>query len=269
MDLSKILSVLPRQIISSEEILRSFNKEFNQMPILSSGSKNFDKVLEGGFKKGLPYLIFGPNRTGKTQLCHQLCVQAYKLFMEEGLKYNILYIDTENTFRPERLTELCEAKGIDSNEALKSINVSNIISNSAFLLVLEKIEKLVENIPNNLLIIDSINNHYRSEQGDPEKPYNKVKNDFIEILTRINLLTKNFNCFTITTAQVTPNFLDNAIIQDLPVGNLFINHFFSEFLYLSHKEDNKNFVHLINSLVMPEKRILYKITAEGIEDYRL
>jgi DNA repair protein RadA len=269
MEISEVLNIDKTQIIEPNNIISEFSKKLDEKSIINSGSKNFDKVLDGGFKKSNVYLIFGQNRTGKTQLCHQICVQAYKLFSEENNKFNIFYLDSENTFRPERITQLCKAQEMDSNAILKNIRVSNIMSNSAFLLVLKKLEKELETASQSIIIIDSINNHYRSEQGDPNIKYKKAKSDFISILSKIDILTKKFNTFTIAAAQVSPNFVEGAIVQDLPVGNIFLNHFFSEFLFLSHKEDNKKFVHLINSHNIPEKKVLYKITSEGIEDYKI
>jgi DNA repair protein RadA len=267
MEISEVLDIKKTQIFYPKDIISGPSNRIDEKSVLSSGSKNFDKVLEGGFHKNIIHLIFGSNRTGKTQLCHQICVQAYKLFIKEKNKFNILYIDTENTFRPERITQLCKAQEIDPNEILKSIEVSNIMSNSAFLRLIDKLEEKLQSASNNILIIDSINNHFRSEQGDPNIKFKIVRNEFKTILEKINILTSRFECFTIATAQVAPNFTEAAIIQDLPVGNIFLNHFFSEFLYLSHKEDNKKFVHLINSHIVPEKKILYKITSDGIEDY--
>ncbi len=269
MNISEILNINETQILQKITLMSNISNKLNEYSILNSGSKNFDKVLNGGFKKGLVYLIFGQNSTGKTQLCHQVCIQAYKLFKEKKKKFQIFYIDAENTFRPERITQLCKSQELDSNEILKSIKVSNIMSNSTFLLMLEKLEKKLSLESNNILIIDSINNHYRVEQGDPNIAFKITKNEFILILKKIDFLTKKFNLFTIATAQVTPNFIEGAVVQEFPVGNVFLNHFFSEFIYLSHKEENKKFVHLINSHFNPEKKVLYKITSEGIEDYKI
>ena len=184
MEIFDVLRIQKTQLIETKDIVSEFSKRLEEKSIINSGSKNFDKVLGGGFKKSQIYLIFGQNRTGKTQLCHQLCIQAFKLFSEESNKFNILYLDSENTFRPERINQLCKSQGLDSDAILKSIKVSNIMSNSALLLVLNKLQKKLEESSQNFVIIDSINNHYRSEQGDPNFKYKRVKNDFILILKK-------------------------------------------------------------------------------------
>ena len=269
MGIAEVLQIGKGQILQTTDIINGITNASGEKMLISSGSKNFDKILNGGFNKSSIYLIFGQNRTGKTQLCHQICIQAFKRFSEKSENFKVLYLDSENTFRPERIIQLCKAQKLDPNAVLKSIRVSRIISNNAYLKVLNNLEEEFKNSSLNLIIIDSINNHYRSEQGDPNINFKKTKNDFLTILKRIDMLTKQFNLFTIATAQVSPNFLENAIVKELPVGNIFLNHIFSEFLYLSFKEADKRFVHLINSHKLPEKKVLYKITSEGIEDYKI
>jgi len=266
MEISKLLQIKQEQVIQYRRLINDFNAEEKQKIILNSGSINFDKVLKGGFSSGKVYLVFGANRTGKTQVSHQLCVQAFKHSLEENNSFNIMLLDTENTFRPERIKQLCEARHLDFNNTLKKIMVSSIMSSSTLLLSLDKVEEELKNKSGGILIIDSINNYYRVEQADS---FNSAKITFLQILNKINELTQKFNLITIVLAQVSPNFGESAIIRDLPVGSIFLNHFFSEVLYLNINEEDQYFVHLLNSHSLPEKKLLYKITSSGIEDNKL
>ena len=274
MDLSKILKINQEKIISIQNLpIKSLKHDFNTIHI-STDSKNLDSVLGGGFFFGKKYLIFGANRTGKTQLIHQLCIQAYKQLMElnpmqttENLKM-IYYLDTENTFRPERIKELASTRNVEYNKILKSILVAKIMSNSALLMALKNIEEQLNKDQDAILLIDSINNYYRSEQGYENLSFHRIKKTFIQILNKLNNLNKKFNICIIATAQVAPNFTNDALIENIPVGNQYLNHFFSEYLFLSHR-DQKNYAHLVDSSVLPEKKVLYKITSEGISDYKI
>ncbi|MFX0176654.1 MAG: ATPase domain-containing protein, partial [Candidatus Hodarchaeota archaeon] len=229
----------------------------------TTGSRNFDKVLSGGFQSKQMYLIFGANKTGKTQICHQMCIQAFKQ------NFGTIYIDTENTFRPERIKELAIAQSLDHNRVLKKILVSKIMSTSAMLLKLNEVKEILEKNKNEILIVDSINNHFRVEMGDKSKTFHQVRNTFMRILEIFNNLTNRFNLITIATAQVTPNFNDKDILREYPVGLTFLSQYFSEFIYLSYKEKEEGYAHLINSYLFPEKKILYKISNKGIEDYKI
>jgi len=140
------------------------------------------------------------------------------------------------------------------------------MSNSALLLSLKNI---VENLKNNhgsVLIFDTINNYYRSDLSNNNISFTKTKDIFLKILEKIDKLTKEYNLITIVTAQVSPNFTENAIIRELPVGNQFLNHFFSNYIYLSYKNEEKSYVQMINSLGISNKKLIFKITSNGIQD---
>jgi len=263
MNPSDILNIKKDQIIELDSIIRELKTNKKEKMPISSGSKYIDNILGGGFHPGKVYLIFGANKTGKTQLSHQLCVQSYLEGINQKNTKNtriVYYFDTENTFRAERIRELASTRGLVSDNILKSIIVSKIMSNSALVLALNKLEEKIKNRNGDVLIIDSINNYYRYEQE---------KKPFMKILKKLDDLTKKFGLITIVTAQITPNFVDNAIIKERPVGNQFLNHFLTEYLYLSSRDKDSNYIHLVNSSFLPEKKVSYKITSAGIEDHSI
>ena len=272
MNIHEILEIKKNQIIGLSEI-DSLSKDFKKSQIiLPLGQRNFDDVLEGGFYSGKKYVIFGPNKTGKTQLCHQLCVQAYKHFHEIfGPKNDkfIYYFDTENTFRPERIEELLAPTKFEIDRVLKNILISKIMSNSALLLALKNFKKNIVKGTGGILIIDTINNHYGSDFSNKNLAFQRARDRFISILEIINELTNRHNLITILTSQVVSNFSKKNIIQEIPLGYQFLNHFFSEFVYLSKENKEKNYIQLVNSLDHPEKKVLYNITSKGIHDYKI
>lgn len=80
---------------------------------LTTGSKELDKLLEGGIETGSLTEVFGEFRTGKTQLCHTLCVACQLPLDAGGGEGKAMYIDTEGTFRPHRLTAIAERFGLN------------------------------------------------------------------------------------------------------------------------------------------------------------
>ncbi len=273
--INQILGIDKHQVIKLQNIHDTLEINRNKIYILASGAKNFDDTIGGGFYKGNKYLIFGANKTGKTQLCHQLCVQAFiqfsKIVNNSKIKNKqfVFYFDTENTFRPERIKELILKYDVNYDKILKNILVSKIMSNSAFLLSLKELEKFLEKNTITILIIDSINNYYNSDLANKSISVNKAKEIFLRILALINKLTLEYSLITITTAQVTLNLNKDSPLRVLPVGNSILNHFFSEYVYLDYKEQDKRYVQLVNSINLPEKRLLYKITSSGIQDYKI
>ncbi len=88
---------------------------------ITTGCKELDKLLEGGFETGSITEIFGEFRTGKTQICHQLCVTCQLKVEEGGGEGKALYIDTEGTFRPERLVAIAERYGLNPDDVLDNV----------------------------------------------------------------------------------------------------------------------------------------------------
>jgi len=143
------------------------------------------------------------------------------------------------------------------------------MSNNALLLKLNELDFMIKSNNIKLLIIDSINNFFRIERSDKQLSFLKAKTTYLKILEKINSLTRRFQLITILTAQVAPNFVEEAVVKEFPVGIQYLNHFFSEILYLSYKEKDMIYIHLVNSHLLPEKKVLYSITKRGIEDYKM
>jgi len=261
MDIPKTLKIDEEQVIKLKNISEQNSASSKDNTFHSSGSNVLDSILNGGFCPGRMYLFFGANNTGKTQICHQFCVQSSK-----NSKY-VFYLDTENTFRAERIRELDDSDELDSNNILKNIYVSKAMSNVSILYTLNDLETRLKDDHHQVLIIDSINNYFRYEQGEESIPYDSAKEIFMQIINKINEITIKYDLITLATAQITSNFIKNAIVRELPVGNQFLNHFFSEHLYLGKDQEIKNFIHLVNSQNLPEKKIFFRITSDGINEY--
>jgi len=255
--------IFKSNLIDTKKIISEIERTKHEKTLISTGSKNFNKAIGGGFFSGKVYIVFGANKTGKTQICHQLSVQMFEN------SFKVIYLDTENTFRPEGVRELADSSKYNSEKTLKNIYVSKIMSNNALLLKLNELDSIIKSNNIKLLIIDSINNFFRIERSDKQISFLKAKTTYFKILEIINKLTQEFQLVTILTAQVAPNFIEDAVVKEFPVGIQYLNHFFSEVLYLSYKEKDINYIHLVNSHFLPEKKVRYSITKRGIEDYKI
>ncbi|WP_297535210.1 DNA repair and recombination protein RadA, partial [Thermococcus sp.] len=97
---------------------------------ISTGSKALDKLLGGGIETQAITEVFGEFGSGKTQLAHTLAVMVQKPPEEGGLGGSVIWIDTENTFRPERIRQIAEARGLDPDEVLKNIYVARAFNSN-------------------------------------------------------------------------------------------------------------------------------------------
>lgn len=87
---------------------------------ISTGSSDLDRLLGGGIQSMSITEVFGEFRTGKTQLSTTLCVSV-QVPDAQGNSYKAAYIDTEGTFRPERISEIATRFGLDPEEVLDNV----------------------------------------------------------------------------------------------------------------------------------------------------
>jgi len=260
MKFKNFLNTREGELIDLKNIIENSSKVKEGKIKMPTGTDNLDDIFQGGLSSGNIYLIFGASNTGKTQFCHQMCIQS---IINEKIVY---YLDTENTFRAERISELAICRNIKPEKILKNIYVSKIMSSSMLIVSLKDIERKLRDHDGGILLIDTINNHFRVDQGDIKSSYIDVKRKFLKTLDLLDLTTQRFNLISIITAQISSNFLNDPLIREIPVGNQFLNHYISEYLYLRVENEKMNSAHLVNSQYLPEKKKYYKITQRGLEN---
>jgi len=128
---------------------------------ITTGTASFDTLMGGGFETGAITECFGEFGSGKTQIGHLLAVNTLKA----DPTATVVYIDTENTFRPERLVQLAVGAGLDPDEALRRIMVARAYNSDHQMLLAEKVESLITEQGKNvkLVVVDSLTSHFRAE----------------------------------------------------------------------------------------------------------
>ena len=105
---------------------------------ISTGAKSFDDLLGGGVETKAVTEVYGEFGTGKTQLCHTLCIMVQQDRKTGGLGGKAVYIDTENTFRPERIAAIVQARGFDPHKSLENIIVAKAYNSAHQELIIEE-----------------------------------------------------------------------------------------------------------------------------------
>ncbi|RLF26612.1 MAG: DNA repair and recombination protein RadA [Thermoplasmata archaeon] len=232
---------------------------------LTSGSKSLDELLGGGFETQSITELFGEFGSGKTQIAHQLCVNVQLPVEKGGLDGDAFYIDTENTFRPERIKQMAEHLGLDASETLKRIHVARAYNSNHQMLLVEKVKELSKEIPARLLIIDSLTAHFRAEYvgrgalADRQQKLNKHMHD----LLRWGDLNDGVIC---VTNQVSAK--PDALFGDptRPIGGHIVGHTATFRIYLRKSKGEKRIARLIDSPHLPEGEAVFSITREGVRD---
>jgi DNA repair protein RadA len=130
---------------------------------ITTGSKSLDALIGGGVETQAITECFGAFGSGKSQIGFQLAVNVQLPKSEGGLNSKCVFIDTESTFRPERITQLAQAKGLDSKKVLKNIFVAKAYNSDHQVILAEKIKDLMKEEKIGLVIVDSLMSHFRSD----------------------------------------------------------------------------------------------------------
>ena len=195
----------------------------------------------------------------------QLAVNATMPLEKGGLDGDVVIIDTENTFRPERIVQIAEAQGVDPMETLQKIHVARAFNSSHQMLLVEKAAEMAVKTPVKLLIVDSLTAHFRSEYvgrgtlAERQGLLNKHMHD----LLRFGDVS---NAVITVTNQVAAK--PDAFFGDptRPVGGHIVGHASTFRVYLRKSKGGKRIARLIDSPNLPEAECVITVSEEGIRD---
>jgi len=233
---------------------------------ITTGSKSFDELMGGkGFESQAITEFFGEFGSGKTQIVHQMCVNAQLPEEKGGLSSHVFYIDTENTFRPDRIKQMTEAYDLDTDEILSKIHVARAYNSSHQMLLAEKVNELSKEFSARLLIVDSLTSHFRAEfvgrgaLADRQQKLNK----HMHALLRWGDLN---NGAVLVTNQVSSK--PDAFFGDptRPIGGHIVGHTATFRLYLRKSKGGKRIARLIDSPHLPEGEAVFSVSEKGIRD---
>ncbi|MGQ9565573.1 MAG: DNA repair and recombination protein RadA [Candidatus Bathyarchaeales archaeon] len=233
---------------------------------LTTGSKAIDNLLEGGLETQTIIEFFGEFGSGKSQICHQLCVNVQLPPERGGLAGGALYIDTENTFRTERIVKMAEHLGLDSNEVVRNIIFAEAYNSDHQIFLLDNADEIIKENNIRLIIIDSLTAHFRSEYVGRETLAERQQK-INKHMHRLIRLAQAFNAVAVVTNQVMAKpdvFFGDAVH---PVGGHIIAHTSHTRFYLRKASRGPvRIARLVSSPQLPEGEVAFKITVNGIED---
>jgi DNA repair protein RadA len=233
---------------------------------LSTGSKQLDELLGGGLETQTITEFYGEYGVGKSILCHQLAVNVQLPEERGGLNGSALYIDTENTFRPEWIIRMADALGLDPSQTAKNIIYSEAFNSDHQVLLLEKADKIIQENKIKLIILDSLTSHFRSEYLGREMLAERQQklNSHLHRLTR---LARAFNACAVVTNQVMAKPDQFFAMAVEAVGGHIVAHTSHTRVFLRRTAGGPvRICRLVSSPYLPEGERIFKITEEGIKD---
>jgi len=233
---------------------------------LSMGSKQLDELVGGGLESQTITEFYGEFGVGKSILCHQLAVNAQLPLEQGGLNGGALYVDTENTFRPEWIIRMAGPLGLDPETAGKNIIYSEAFNSDHQILILEKADKVIQENNIKLIIVDSLTAHFRSEYLGREMLAERQQklNSHMHRLVR---LARAFNAVAVVTNQVMakPDAFFASGVE--AVGGHIVAHTSHTRIFLRRATGGPvRIARLVSSPYLPEGERIFKITEEGIRD---
>jgi len=237
---------------------------------LTTGSKSLDDLIGGGLETQALTEFYGEFGSGKTQIAHQLAVNVQLPPEKGGLNGSAIMIDTENTFRPDRIKDMSEGAELDYKDVLKNVHVARSYNSNHQILLVEKAGELAEELkatekPVRLMIIDSATAQFRSEYvgrgtlADRQQKINRHLHDALKF-GDLN------NAVVMITNQVMAK--PDAFFGDptRPIGGHIVGHTATFRLYLRKSKGEKRVAKLVDSPNMPEAEAVFSVSSIGIRD---
>jgi len=255
----------------------SFMAEQKNKEAFTFGADSIDQLMsipeigKSGVIAGETYEFFGAFRSGKSQICHQLCITVQLPKEMGGLGKKAIYLDTEGTFSPTRLTHMINRlkreKGWDKDnkEILADIMYARIKNSDNQQAIVYKLLEFLGEHPDEygLLVIDSISSHFRAEYSGRGTLAERQQtlNGHLSILHRI---ADTYGLAIVITNQVQANPAQFFGDPTKAVGGNIMGHWAGTRVYLRKSKGEKRVFRIFDSPVLPELEAIFEITEDGV-----
>jgi DNA repair protein RadA len=265
----------------------------NEIGKLSWFVDDVDEMLGGGVETQSITEVYGEFGAGKSQVTHQLSVNVQLPKEHGGLRGSVIFIDSEDTFRPERIDDMVRGldderiqatmddRGIDGSpddddamdelveDVLEKIHVAKGFNSNHQMLLAEKAQELADEHedtewPIRLLNVDSLTAHFRAEyvgRGELAERQQKL-NKHLHDLDRVGNL---YNCAVLVTNQVASN--PDSFFGDptQPIGGNILGHKSTFRMYLRKSKNDKRIVRLVDAPNLADGEAVMRVTDKGLE----
>ena len=232
---------------------------------ITTGSKNLDDLLGGGIETKTITEFYGEFGSGKTQICHQLSVNVQLPPERGGLGGRVAYLDTEGTFRWERIEAMSRALGLDPDQVMENILYQRIYNTDHQMAVVDELFALVPKEDIKLIVVDSVTGLFRAEY--PGRENLAVRQQKLnKHLHQLMRLAEAYNIAIIVTNQVMarPDVFYGDPTQ--AVGGHVLYHVPGVRVQLRKSKGNKRIARIVDAPHLPEGEAVFVITDEGIRD---
>jgi RecA/RadA recombinase len=236
---------------------------------ITTGSSELNKILGGGIATGKLTEVFGPFKSGKTNLAHTIAVTIQLPKKQGGLGATVAYIDTENTFSREKIKRISKRFGLDPQNVLSQIFHARIYSSDHQAQMISKAETLCKSRNVRLIVVDSLMALMRAEYvgiGMLARRQSAL-NNMIHALSRV---AETYNTAVLVTNQVATKMMGMFSADDAIGGNIVAHgcHFRVMFKTKGFSSNNslKRRAIIVDAPDLPPNECEFFITSMGIAD---
>jgi DNA repair protein RadA len=262
---SKIIQAAREALDMGFETAERVMKRRERVGKITTGSKALDDLLGGGVETQSILEAHGAFGSAKSQLAFQLAVNVQLPKERGGLNKNAFFVDTEGTFRPERIMQIARAKKIDEKKALKGIYVGRAYNSDHQILLVDKLKEEMKKRNVGLIIVDSLTSAFRSDYAG-RGTLSRRQQTLNRHLHDLQRLADVYNVAVYVTNQVMAN---PAILfgdPTRPIGGHILGHQATFRLYLRKSKGEKRIARLIDSPYLPEGECVFVVNEKGLED---
>lgn len=243
---------------------------------LTTGCDSLDELMtrldQEGKPKGLPTEsiteLTGENGSGKSQLCHQLCVTVQLPKDFGGLEGNALYIDTEQVFTPSRVIQIAkrfsDALGDKKGtKILDGITYAEAYTSDHQTALLAGAEDVIKENNIKLVIIDSLTGNFRAEFLGREmlSARQQALSDHMHKLAR---MARVFKCVAVVTNQVQSDPTPYGGFDPKPIGGHIVGHTSHDRIFIRKLKDGKRIAKILKSPFLPDGEAVMHLTDGGM-----
>ena len=267
LDTARKIIEAARRMVGTKEFVtaKEYYEERKRVGYITTGSRALDNLLLGGIETKAITEFVGEFGSGKTQICHQLAVNVQLPREMGGLEGKAVYIDTEGTFRAERIIQMAKAKDLDPDKTLENILVARAYNSDHQISLVKTLYNLPEIEEVKLVVVDSLVAHFRSEYPGRENLVTRQQrlNMHVHDLLR---LANIYDLAVVVTNQIVSSPDVFAGNPNKPAGGHIVAHNCTYRVRLRKSKRNKRIASIFDSPHHPQGEALFLITEEGITD---
>src|ERR671919_2960751 len=252
--------VLSQEFLTADDLLEKRNK----LSRYATGSQSFDNLMNGSFETQAITELVGEFSAGKSQICHTLCVAASQLIKND--LGNIIFVDSENTFRADRIHQIAQQRGLDPLPILEKIFHCKVYSSEHLESVINDLDKSIELYNAKLVIIDSIISLHRAEfsgRGTLAERQQRLG----KMLNKLRCYADIYNIAVVITNQVVsyPDGAHPRFDSTKAAGGNIVAHGSTYRIFL-RKSGKNRIATMFDSPSHPYEHVKFSISESGIQD---